>query len=94
MIVVIPLFDREGPTASPQIGHLETFPTVQAADQKTSPHEQAAGVISLRTLSSGGTASVVPHAGQAASRPASRSRTQKSPLQEQVIDIMYDPMNG
>ena len=81
-IVVIPLFDREGPTASPQIGHLETFPTCQAEDQKTSPHEQDAGVIFFLTLSSGGTASFVPHAGQAASFPASRSRTQKSPLQE------------
>ena len=87
-IVVIPLFDREGPTASPQIGHRETFPTCQAEDQKTSPHEQDAGVISLLTLSTGGTASFAPHAGQAASRPASRSRTQKSPRQEQLIEIM------
>ena len=93
-IVVIPLFDREGPTASPQIGHRDTFPTCQAEDQKTSPHEQDAGVIFFLTLSSGGTLSFVPHAGQAASFPASRSRTQKSPLQEQLIEIMEDSQAG
>jgi hypothetical protein len=76
------------PTACPQIGHLESRPGRQFADRKTSPQAQGTEVVVASIVPIVGTISFFLHAGQSVACPATRSRTQNSPPQEQVIAII------